>query len=207
MGIAPILAPSLGSLLLKVASWRVIFGFGGFGILNIVLTRLFLHETLTDEFRNNRPMNDVLSQYWDLLKDTQFNYPAIGAGLLMGSMFVYISAAPELIMEGYGVTPQLYFSWIFGMNAAGFIGLTQVNQWLVNRYRLVSLLRFGAVMQVIAAAFDAAGFSLWHASLAAVGARQFLLYCRVGTHSAQFRCHCFGISKRRAGMASAFKAP
>jgi len=152
MGIAPILAPSLGSLLLKVASWRVIFWFlAGFGILNIVLTRLFLHETLTDEFRNNRPMNDVLSQYWDLLKDTQFNYPAIGAGLLMGSMFVYISAAPELIMEGYGVTPQ-HFSWIFGMNAAGFIGLTQVNQWLVNRYRLVSLLRFGAVMQVIAAA-------------------------------------------------------
>ena len=151
MGIAPILAPSLGSLLLKVASWRVIFWFlAGFGILNIVLTRLFLHETLTDEFRNNRPMNDVLSQYWDLLKDTQFNYPAIGAGLLMGSMFVYISAAPELIMEGYGVTPQ-HFSWIFGMNAAGFIGLTQVNQWLVNRYRLVSLLRFGAVMQVIAA--------------------------------------------------------
>ena len=48
---------------------------------------------------------------------------------------------------------------------------------------------------VIAAAFDAAGFSLWHASLAAAGARQYFC-CIAGWDSpAQFRCHCFGISK------------
>lgn len=207
MGIAPILAPSLGSLLLKVASWRVIFWFlAGFGILNIVLTRLFLHETLTDEFRNNRPMNDVLSQYWDLLKDTQFNYPAIGAGLLMGSMFVYISAAPELIMEGYGVTPQ-HFSWIFGMNAAGFIGLTQVNQWLVNRYRLVSLLRFGAVMQVIAAACLMLlglvfGTQAW---LPLVLASIFCCIAGLGLTQPNSGAIALAFQKRRAGMASALQ--
>lgn len=152
MGVAPILAPSLGALLLKVANWRDIFWFlAGFGVLNIILTKLFLPETLEDSYRSNRPLSQVLSQYWDLLKDTTFNYPAIGAGLLMGAMFVYISAAPELIMESYGVTPQ-HFSWIFGMNAAGFIGLTQVNQFLVSRYPLVKLLRIGALVQVMASA-------------------------------------------------------
>lgn len=152
MGVAPILAPSLGALLLKVANWRVIFWFlAGAGVLNIVLTKLFLTETLSEENRSTRPFSQVLSQYWELLKDNTFNYPAIGAGLLMGAMFVYISAAPELIMESYGVTPQ-HFSWIFGMNAAGFIGLTQVNQFLVSRYRLVMLLRVGAVIQVVASA-------------------------------------------------------
>lgn len=152
MGVAPILAPSLGALLLKVANWRVIFWFlAGAGVLNIVLTKLFLTETLSEENRSKRPFSQVLSQYWELLKDNTFNYPAIGAGLLMGAMFVYISAAPELIMESYGVTPQ-HFSWIFGMNAAGFIGLTQVNQFLVSRYRLVMLLRVGAVIQVVASA-------------------------------------------------------
>lgn len=152
MGAAPILAPSLGALMLKFMEWRVIFWFlAGFGVLNIVLTKLFLHETLDPKNRNGQPIGHLLGQYWALLKDERFNYPAVGAGLLMGSMFVYVSAAPELIMEGYGVTPQ-HFSWIFGMNAAGFIALTQVNQWLVNRYRLVSILRFGAILQVIAAA-------------------------------------------------------
>lgn len=152
MGVAPILAPSLGALLLKIATWRVIFWFlAGFGVLNIVLTKLFLSETLSQENRSTLPFSSVFSQYWDLLKDKTFNYPAIGAGLLMGAMFVYISAAPELIMESYGVTPQ-HFSWIFGMNAAGFIGLTQVNQFLVSRYPLVKLLRIGALVQVIASA-------------------------------------------------------
>lgn len=207
MGIAPILAPSLGSLLLQVASWRVIFWFlAGFGLLNIVLTKLFLHETLSDEFRNNRPMNEVLSQYWDLLKDTNFNYPAIGAGLLMGSMFVYISAAPELIMEGYGVSPQ-HFSWIFGMNAAGFIGLTQVNQWLVNRFRLVSLLRFGAIMQVLAAASLMIlgllfGTQAW---LPLVLASIFCCIAGLGLTQPNSGAIALAFQKRRAGMASALQ--
>lgn len=207
MGIAPILAPSLGSLLLQVASWRVIFWFlAGFGLLNIVLTKLFLHETLSDEFRNNRPMREVISQYWDLLKDTNFNYPAIGAGLLMGSMFVYISAAPELIMEGYGVSPQ-HFSWIFGMNAAGFIGLTQVNQWLVNRFRLVSLLRFGAIMQVLAAASLMTlgllfGTQAW---LPLVLASIFCCIAGLGLTQPNSGAIALAFQKRRAGMASALQ--
>ena len=207
MGIAPILAPSLGSLLLQVASWRVIFWFlAGFGLLNIVLTKLFLHETLGDEFRNNRPMNEVVSQYWDLLKDTHFNYPAIGAGLLMGSMFVYISAAPELIMEGYGVSPQ-HFSWIFGMNAAGFIGLTQVNQWLVNRYRLVSLLRFGAIMQVLASASLMTlgllfGTQAW---LPLVLVSIFCCIAGLGLTQPNSGAIALAFQKRRAGMASALQ--
>lgn len=152
MGVAPILAPSLGTLLLKFANWRMIFWFlAGFGLLNIVLTKLFLHETLTEQYRNYQPINQLLGQYIGLLKDKHFNYPAVGAGLLMGAMFVYLSAAPELIMEGYSVSPE-HFSWIFGMNAAGFIGLTQVNQWLVSRFRLVILLRAGALLQVVASA-------------------------------------------------------
>ena len=207
MGIAPILAPSLGSLLLKVASWRVIFWFlAGFGLLSIVLTKLFLHETLSDEFRNNRPMNEVLSQYWDLLKDTKFNYPAVGAGMLMGAMFVYISAAPELIMEGYGVTPQ-HFSWIFGMNAGGFIALTQVNQWLVNRFRLVSLLRFGAIIQVMASGCLLAlgltfGTQSW---LPLVLVSIFCCIAGLGLTQPNAGAIALAFQKRRAGMASALQ--
>lgn len=151
MGIAPILAPALGALLLKVAEWRVIFWFlAGFGVLNIIITKLFLSETLTEENRNHKPIKQLLAQYVELLKDNRFNYPAIGAGLLMGSMFVYISASAELIMENYGVSAT-HFSWIFGMNAGGFIALTQINQFLVDKFRLINLLRFGAMVQAISA--------------------------------------------------------
>lgn len=151
MGLAPILAPSLGAAFLRFFDWHAIFWFlAAFGVLNLFLTKFFFKETLTEENRNVRPLNTILSQYVDLLKDPSFGYPAVGAGLLMGSMFVYISAAPELLMDGYGLT-ESQFSLVFGVNAAGFIGLTQVNQFLTNRFRLISLLRFGATLQMISA--------------------------------------------------------
>ncbi|HBH33788.1 MAG TPA: Bcr/CflA family drug resistance efflux transporter, partial [Psychrobacter sp.] len=151
LGLAPILAPSMGAAFLHFFDWHAIFWFlAGFGVLNLLLTKFFFKETLTDENRNTQPLNTIFSQYVSLLKDPSFGYPAIGAGLLMGAMFVYISAAPELLMDGYGLT-ESQFSIVFGINAAGFIGLTQVNQFLTNRFRLVSLLRFGATMQAIAA--------------------------------------------------------
>jgi len=152
MGLAPILAPSLGALFLQFFNWHSIFWFlAAFGTLNLILTKFFFFETLTEENRNVRPAKEVLSQYWDLLKDPTFNYPAIGGGLLMGAMFVYISAASELLMDTYGIS-STHFGWIFGMNAAGFVALTQINQLLINRFRILSLLRFGAVMQVVASA-------------------------------------------------------
>ncbi|WP_410471575.1 multidrug effflux MFS transporter [Faucicola mancuniensis] len=207
MGIAPILAPSLGALLLKISDWRTIFWFlAGFGVLNIVITKLFLHETLDEKNRNHFPISQLLTQYGELLKDKRFNYPAIGAGLLMGSMFVYISAAPELIMEGYGVTAQ-HFSWIFGMNAAGFIGLTQVNQFLVNHFRLVMLLRFGALLQVISSGCLLTlglmfGTNAW---LPLVLASIFFCIAGLGLTQPNAGAIALTFQKHRAGMASALQ--
>ncbi len=153
MGVAPIFAPSIGALLLQFFDWHwhILFWFLlAYGVLNILLTKLFLKETLTDEFRNVRPANQILHEYWDLLKDPTFNLSAIGAGLLMGSMFTYISSASELLMDGYGLS-ESQFSIVFGTNAFGFIALAQVNQFLLKRFRMVSILRFGAMMQAISA--------------------------------------------------------
>lgn len=207
MGLAPILAPSLGALLLKVADWRDIFWFlAGFGVLNLVLTRFVLTETLAEKNRNHEPIKAVIPQYWALLKDKRFNYPAIGAGLLMGAMFVYISVAPELIMVEYGVSAE-HFSWIFGMNAAGFIGLTQINQWLVNRYRLVSILRFGALVQIVASGcLLLLGITLGKAAwLPLVLACIFCCIAGLGLTQPNAGAIALAFQKKQAGVASALQ--
>lgn len=207
MGIAPILAPSFGAFLLKFADWRMIFWFlAGMGVLNIVITKLFLFETLDKENRNHFSIKQLLTQYLELLKDPRFNYPAIGAGLLMGSMFVYISSAPALIMEGYHVSPQ-HFSWIFGVNAGGFIALTQVNQFLVNRFRLVILLRFGALIQVIASGALlflglVFGADAW---LPLVLISIFFCIAGLGLTQPNAGAIALAFQKQRAGMASALQ--
>ena len=207
MGLAPILAPSLGAAFLRFFDWHVIFWFlAGFGVLNLLLTKFFFKETLTEENRNYKPLNTILSQYLDLLKDPSFGFPAIGAGLLMGSMFVYISAAPELLMDGYGLT-ESQFSLIFGMNAAGFVALTQVNQFLTNRFRLISLLRFGAVMQAVAAI----GLLLLGVIYGAEAWLPLVLICiffciaGLGLTQPNASAIALAFQKHRAGMASALQ--
>lgn len=207
MGLAPILAPSLGALFLKFFSWHSIFWFlAAFGLLNLVLTKLFFFETLPVENRNARPIKEVFSQYWNLLGDNRFSYPAIGGGLLMGAMFVYISAASELLMDTYGISAT-HFSWIFGMNAAGFVGLTQLNQWLTNRYRILSLLRFGAVMQVIASAglFILGIFFGQDAWLPLVLVCIFFCIAGLGLTQPNSSAIALAFQRHRAGMASALQ--
>ncbi len=207
MGLAPILAPSLGALFLRFFDWHSIFWFlAAFGTLNLLLTKFFFFETLTEENRNIRLAKEVLSQYWDLLKDPTFNYPAIGGGLLMGAMFVYISAASELIMDTYGISAT-HFGWIFGLNAAGFVGLTQLNQWLTNRFRILSILRFGAMMQVVSAAalFIIGlifGVEAW---LPLVLACIFFCIAGLGLTQPNASAIALAFQKRRAGMASALQ--
>jgi len=207
MGLAPILAPSLGALFLQFFNWHSIFWFlAAFGTLNLILTKFFFFETLTEENRNVRPAKEVLSQYWDLLKDPTFNYPAIGGGLLMGAMFVYISAASELLMDTYGIS-STHFGWIFGMNAAGFVALTQINQLLINRFRILSLLRFGAVMQVVASA----GLFILGLSFGSDAWLPLVLVCiffciaGLGLTQPNASAIALAFQKRRAGMASALQ--
>lgn len=151
MGLAPILAPSLGALLLKIGDWRLIFWFlAAMGALNLALTLFYFKETLQETQRNTTSIRYVFQDYWQLFKDKLFYYPALGSGLLMGAMFVYITTASELIMQNYHVNAT-HFAWIFGLNAAGFIALTQVNQILLNHFSLFQILRFGALVQAISA--------------------------------------------------------
>ncbi len=207
MGLAPILAPSLGALFLQFFYWHSIFWFlAAFGALNLLLTKFFFFETLTEENRNVRPAKEVLSQYWDLLKDPSFNYPAIGGGLLMGAMFVYISSASELIMDTYSVSAT-HFGWLFGMNAAGFVGLTQLNQWLTNRFRIFSILRFGAMMQVLSAGtlFFVGIFLGTDAWLPLVLACIFFCIAGLGLTQPNASAIALAFQKQRAGMASALQ--
>lgn len=149
MGLAPILAPSLGAMILKFANWHALFWFlACYGVLNIILTKLFLKETLTPQNRNTAPISQTFSAYIDLVKDKTFIIPALAGGLLQGAFFIYLSISSELFMVGYGLSER-QFAIAFGANAFGFVALTQVNQFLTSKFRLVQLLRFGVLMQLV----------------------------------------------------------
>lgn len=207
MGVAPILAPSLGATILQVADWHTVFWFlAAYGVLIAVLTKFFLKETLKPENRNTEPVSHVISQYIDLLKDKTFIVPVLSAGLLQGAFFIYLSASSELFMVNFGLTER-QFAIAFGANAFGFIALTQVNQFLTKRFRLVQLLRFGVLLQLISSLVLLALGLLFGGDANVVLVFLSIFCCIAGLGFTQPNAAAIALAyqKKRAGMASALQ--
>lgn len=133
MGLAPILAPMLGGLLVNVYGWQSIFlVLTVFSALSSLAVALGLPESMpTDHPR--QPLSGAFAQYRRLLGDRVFLGHALTGGIAIAGMFSYIAGSPFVFIKLYGVPPE-HYGWLFGINAAGFILTAQVNARMVGRF-------------------------------------------------------------------------
>ncbi len=161
LGVAPILAPSLGGALLTVTSWRGIFVALALAAVALwVLALVALPETLPVHRRQPGTLRGSLSSYARLLSDRMFVTMVLVAGLMFATLFAYISGAPFVLQQMFGLSPQ-QFGVAFGANAVGLILMTQLNPVLVKRYgpvRVVSVaVLIGLTSAVVLLVFAATG--------------------------------------------------
>lgn len=132
MGLAPILAPMLGGLLVNLYGWQSIFiGLTLFSALAATAVALWLPESLPPHMPR-QPLSGALRQYGRLLGDWVFLGHALTGGIAMAGMFAYIAGSPFVFIKLYGV-PAEHFGWLFGTNAAGFILVAQLNARLLSK--------------------------------------------------------------------------
>jgi DHA1 family bicyclomycin/chloramphenicol resistance-like MFS transporter len=142
-GLAPILGPVLGGQLLRFTSWRGAFVFlAAIGIILLVASVLGLPETLQPERRRSGGIGETLATFRGLASDRVFAGYALASGLTMGAVFTYVSGAPFVLEDIYGVSPQL-FGLVFGVNALSIMLLGQIGGRLVGRVGSRSLLVTG----------------------------------------------------------------
>ncbi|SHN07445.1 multidrug effflux MFS transporter [Phytopseudomonas punonensis] len=133
MGLAPILAPVAGGLLLNLFGWPAIFVcLTLFSAACLAALSLWLPETLNPTIQPP-PLSGALREYRRLFTDLPFIGHALTGGLAIAGMFAYIAGSPFVFIELYGV-PAEHYGWLFGTNAAGFIIAAQINAWLVARH-------------------------------------------------------------------------
>lgn len=132
MGLAPILAPMLGGLLVNLYGWQSIFiVLTLFSALAALAVALGLPESLPDNVPR-QPLSGALRQYGRLLKDREFLGHALTGGIAMAGMFAYIAGSPFVFIKLYDV-PAEHYGWLFGSNAAGFILVAQINARLLAK--------------------------------------------------------------------------
>ena len=132
MGLAPILAPMLGGVLINVSGWQSIFlVLSLFSAACLLAVSLGLPESLPDHVPR-QPLSGALRQYLRLLGDRVFLGHALTGGIAIAGMFAYIAGSPFVFIKLYGV-PAEHYGWLFGTNAAGFILCAQVNARLLAK--------------------------------------------------------------------------
>ncbi|CAI8923064.1 Bcr/CflA family efflux transporter [Pseudomonas sp. IT-P253] len=132
MGLAPILAPLLGGLLVNTTGWQSIFlALTGFSALAASAVALGLPESMPAHVPR-QPLSGALHQYGRLLSDPVYLGHALTGGIAVAGMFSYIAGSPFIFIKLYGV-PAEHFGWLFGTNAAGFILVAQVNARLLAK--------------------------------------------------------------------------
>jgi len=151
LGVAPVIAPSLGAVVLLKASWHWIFAvlvvLAG---LLLLLAALALPETLPVPNRRPLHVRSIVATYGELLRDFRFVTLVLVAALSMAGLFGYIAAAPFVLQGDYGLNQQS-FALVFAAGAIILIGATQSNVVLLRRFTPQAIMLVALIVSVIAA--------------------------------------------------------
>lgn len=151
LGVAPILAPLLGGYLLVWFGWQSIFVFLAVsGAIVMVAAWRMLPETHYGPYSSLNVVT-VFKAYGHFLVDRRFMGFTLASALPSAGMFAYIAGSPFVFINLYGLSPQA-FGWIFGFNAVGVIGSSQLNRLLLRWFSSPALLVYTGRWQMVAAA-------------------------------------------------------
>jgi len=203
MGLAPILAPILGSALLAFGGWQWNFWFmTAFGVAIGVAAVLRLKESRSEATAVQASKENPFQSYAAVLKSPRLVGYALCGALNGATLFTYISTSPGLIMGTYGYSSAVY-PWIFGLNALGVIGAGQVNRMVLRRTTPDQVLLRASV---IATGF---GVALTLAAVTGIGGQWtvlpllFLLLSSYGFMQGNTMAGALNVDPLRAGAISA----
>ncbi|WP_417590111.1 multidrug effflux MFS transporter [Owenweeksia hongkongensis] len=134
MGIAPIIAPTIGGYVTSAFGWKYIFIIlSAISAVLILLVYRGLAETKEFDPTVSLKPGKVAKGYFEVFKNREFLTFSMAGSVTMAGMLTYITGSPFVLMEIYGFS-ETEFGWIFGLNAFGFIAGSQVNRaWLRKR--------------------------------------------------------------------------
>jgi DHA1 family bicyclomycin/chloramphenicol resistance-like MFS transporter len=134
LGVAPVVAPSLGAAVLLRFSWHWVFAvlvvLAG---LLLLLAVLALPETLPVSHRRPLKVRGILATYGGLLRDKRFVILVLVAALGMSGLFAYVAGASFVLQGRHGLDQQT-FALVFGAGAVALIAATQFNVVLLRRF-------------------------------------------------------------------------
>lgn len=131
--LVPVVAPSLGQVLMVYFSWKSIFIFTlGFGVLVMLWFWLRQRETLKEKYRIPYRLKIFKTGTIEFFKIRSAVIYTILSGLITGSFMVYLSTSQQIFEKQYGLAEE--FPLIFASLAISVGLATFFNSQLVVKY-------------------------------------------------------------------------
>ncbi|MFC0035992.1 multidrug effflux MFS transporter [Cardiobacterium valvarum] len=197
-GIAPIVSPVFGALLLQFTNWRGIFVV--LVLIGVVLMAfcLRLEETHPPQKRMTGSLLSIFTVLGKILTNRTFMGFAGIQALIMGVLFAYIASSSFIFQTAYGVGKFAY-GLCFGLNGAALVA----GAALARKMRVQRALRYG-IGGFAAAAVLVALFLIAHAPLWLLETGLFLLLFCMGGVNPGLSALAMSAERQYAGSASAF---
>lgn len=107
-GLAPIVAPIAGGLLLGITDWRGIFAVLLLIGVVILAAAFRFRESLPEERRQTGSVLATFANFRSVLGNKHFVCYMLIQSFAMGVLFAYISSSPFIFQTEYGLTPVMY---------------------------------------------------------------------------------------------------
>jgi len=151
LGLAPILAPLIGSLIISFLTWQALFVvLALFGAACGVLVGFALPETRAAELRTPVHPCTVLRHYLQLAVSRRYIPYVAAMAIAQAGFFAYLAGSSFVFISLHGLSPTVY-SLIFALNAFGLMAGAQLGPALMGRFRPQAIVRTALTAYTVAA--------------------------------------------------------
>lgn len=163
----PVVAPSIGQVVLLVAGWHWIFALLLFsGVAMLVWSAYRMPETLALENRRPMVLSTITSAYMTALATRVSLGYTVGTAFIFGGLFAFLAMSQQIFVDIFGL--GALFPVVFAAIAITMAGSSFTNAQLVEAIGMRRLSHGAAVI------YTALGFLLW--ALSAAGIENFWVF-------------------------------
>ncbi len=178
LGLSPLLAPSVGSLVLMRFTWHWVFGIlAAITVVILLLVLFFLPEGHQPDQSVSLKPRPIIKNFSTILITKQFYIFSFAGSLSFCGLFVYVASSPAIFMDSFHVRKEVY-GGIFALLSVGFIGGSQLNHLLSRKYTSRKIFTMTLMAQVTIAVFFLIGVANnWYGLEMTISFLFFLLLC------------------------------
>lgn len=197
----PILAPSIGQVILLFANWRWLFALlGGLATIVFIWSALRLPETLLPERRMPIDIRSIARAWRHVLTNRMSVGYALALMLLQGALFGFVGSAQQIFVERFDVGNRFGLCFAAAAAAMGMAGF--LNSRIVERIGMRRISHTAVIVFVIMAALHLIAALAGAESLAVFIVLQMLLMGAFGLTTSNFNAIAMEPMAAVAGTAS-----